>query len=113
VNTVSHDTGPSTTLHGDDPNTAAAARLRAVLERESATRLALKRAKAARFLTLVHGGMKISEVWQLLAADADVRLLEDAYEAAHIDLVIENAINWGKLGISSERDEDALAGGER
>lgn len=81
-----------------------ALRLREILERESAARLAVKRAKAVRYIALLQSGVKTTEAWQHLAADADVQALEDAYEAARIDLVVENAINWGKLDTGERED---------
>jgi hypothetical protein len=86
-------------------STTAAERLRNILERESATRLALKRAKAHRFLTLVRSGTKSAEVWQEIATDPDLQARENAYEAAHIDLVVENAVNWGKLAHDDSEGE--------
>lgn len=79
-------------------------RLREILERESAARLAVKRAKAVRYIALLRAGVKTAEAWQQLAADADVQALEDAYEAARIDLTVENAINWGRLDLT-DREE--------
>jgi hypothetical protein len=88
-----------------DVTTTAAGRLREILERESAARLAVKRAKAVRFLSLVQDGVKVTEAWQALAADADVQLLEDEYEAARIDLIVENAVNWAKLDAAVDAPE--------
>jgi hypothetical protein len=86
---------------------SAADRLRQTLERESATRLALKRAKAERFLALVQSdGMKATEAWQELAMNPEIQALEDVYEAARIDLVVENAVNWGKLGPSGPEEAE-------
>jgi hypothetical protein len=44
--------------------------------------------------------------WQQLAADPEMQALEDDYEAARIDLVVENAINWGKLGLPETASDD-------
>jgi hypothetical protein len=86
-------------------STMAAERLRGILERESALRLGLKRAKAQCFIALVQDGRKATEAWQELALNSELKALEDAYEAARIDLVVENAVNWGKLDRSGEEDE--------
>jgi hypothetical protein len=71
---------------------AAAADLRAILERESALRLGLKRARAARFLACLQSGAKSTEAWQQLAVDPELQALEDAYEAARIDLAVNGQV---------------------
>jgi hypothetical protein len=81
-------------------------RLRGVLEREAATRLGLKRAKAARFLAHLEAGVKTTEAWQLLAVDPELQALEEVHEAARVDLIVENAVNWGKLDRRESEDAE-------
>jgi hypothetical protein len=82
-------------------------KLRNVLEHEAVTRTALKRAKAKMFLDLATAGRRLTDVWQLIADDEEIQLLEDRYEAARIDLLVENAINWGGLAAHTPEEEAA------
>lgn len=80
-------------------------RVRAVLERESLARLALKRAKAEEFLRCVRSGIKQTEAWQQVVL-ATARL-EDEYEEAAVEkLVLWYRAGWNlPSGISANDQE--------
>jgi hypothetical protein len=102
IATADEGTPTSTTRH-DDRRSAAAGRLRATLEGETGTRLAYKRAKARKFVTLARASRKISlaQLRAELAADPGLQALENAWERARIDLIVEQALNWGGLKLTT------------